>query len=297
MRLKDLFTRKKDNKNIESEQEIESIEIPKYYEISLLRMLDADWRFFGARLMLKGVIPSVFDQHPKSVKLGIAWNNTPYVELTYKSRKDDDSKTFRLYQEDAKCVIDGTWETNNEELLNLWKNFKNYLQGLEFISRNQNIQYHTRMVDDMFKEYPDQKPDAIDFDEFYKKEDEFINEHKYTIFESFGCIEDEYAFAEHKIDLGSETHFMNCVKPFSPRTLEYCVLRLSSEEKDKIRQDIDLFQSKCMGVALSSSFVTEDWERTINLLVDVVGKEKELGIKDEPLAENGVENPKANYLS
>jgi len=111
-----------------------------------------------------------------------------------------------------------------------------------------------------------------------KEEKKFMKEHKDDVYEFFGYCFDlvhESSPFFYKTDFIGDGEWCDedkCVYPFSPKTLEFCVKKLSLERRlmevgdYKKRKD---FRTKCLDIAYFNSFsdpkVSEqEWFNTIN---------------------------------
>ena len=238
-------------------------------DFSLMELLDADWRFFGGRLMMKEILPANFSQKPDVVKVGLAINNSPYAEVTYKDRKTGDSRTYKLYQKTARFVNGSNWETKNDALEEAWGEFRRYLSAVVNIRKQSDIAYH-QLAENAYNQFGNMKTEPLDFDDLYKREVEFLEKYQEVKFDTFGAYGDVALFACCEVDADGRVQDFHTVKPFSPRILEFCVARLTNEAKNKELENEEAFRTKCLEVALNSPFMSKDWERLPDVLFSVL---------------------------
>ena len=249
-------------KKVEKQDEI-------FPEFSLLDLLDANWRSFGCRLMIKNVLPANFSQNPSSVKVGVSDDKKPYAEVTYKDRRTGEMMTYKIYQNFATIVNKTGLEVSNEVLEEVWREFRRYLSASAVIKKQEDLQHH-RMLESDYNQQQETKIAPLDLKNFEKREEQFLLKYKDIEFDSFGLYNDIGLFAGCEVDSFGGVKNFTIAKPFSPRTLEFCVNHLSKEAKNKEYEDEDKFKLKCTDVAIKSSYLSRDWERLTNILFEVL---------------------------
>ena len=265
--LSKMQNRKKSKERKENlEGAIRSSKMDKFVpEFSLLDLLDADWRFFGSRLLVNGEFPVRLNLKLESVNVGFGSDNKPYAEVVYKDRKFGYAKTYRLYQKSAKVVKSSRWEDENADLDRTWREFKRYLTANVVLKRQDGMQYH-RILESEYNENTGANIEVLDFEKFFKKEEEFLEKYKDVSFDTFGTYKGVGIFAGCQEDSEGCLQYYNMAKPFSPRTLEFCVGHLTDEAKDNELANEEDFRFKCVEVAVNSPYLSKDWERLPEIL-------------------------------
>ena len=130
-------------------------------------------------------------------------------------------------------------------------------------------------------------------DMLFEEEKKFLERHKDDTFEFFGYLYSEREtpfFVAPEKEQAENVRTAEMVTPFSPKTLEFCVLRLNEEEKYINAEDeesLESFVQRCNKIASQSIYKTDKWEKTINLLVEILKKHAEEYRKKHPeLCEN-----------
>ena len=58
--------------------------------------------------------------------------------------------------------------------------------------------------------------------------------------------------------------------PFTPKTLEHCILNMTNGQKIEDGEDLEEFEKKCKEIQENSYFESEDWEKVIEIGKDIV---------------------------
>lgn len=256
-------------------------------KLSLLELSEINWSDFGAKLKQEQLLPPSYDRHPTSVKFRLSKTNKPVAEIVFNSKTSDSYRTIVIH--DDNDVFEYTNGAQNmptrKELVDVWQDFKRG-QKLK-ISHNKHIE--SINIKNKANRLKRTAESMLNIDELFADELEFLENHKNDVFDFFGYMLDEEReipfFVTTSEQSDDEYSVEEMVTPFSPKTLEFCVSRLTDEEKYCIVEDetsLKDFVSKCKNIATNSIYETDKWDKTINLLTDML---KEFAEKNCPTKE------------
>lgn len=248
---------------------------PYEEKLSLLELSEINWSNFGAMLKQEQLLPPSYDKHPTSVKFRLSKTNKPVAEIVFNSKTSDSYRTIVIHDSDD--VFEYTNGAQNistrNELVEAWQNFK----------RGQKLKISQDKKADSIKikakaiSLQRTAESMMNIDELFADELEFLEKHKDDVYDFFGYMMDEdgeipfFITTSEQSDDDSSVEEM--VTPFSPKTLEFCVTRLTDEEKYSIVEDkrsLNDFVSKCKNIATKSIYETDNWDKTINLLTTML---------------------------
>ncbi len=261
-------------------------------ELSLLEFGEVDWAQFGARLKQEQLLPPSYDRNPTKVTIGLSKRNKPKVEIVFNSKTSDSYRTVVI------CNDEGVFEYTNgalnqptrPELIKTWKRFKEHI----IYKIEHNNKQDAQEIKKQAKELQEEAKQMLNIDMLFEEEKKFLERHKDDTFEFFGYLfnserETPFFVAPEK-EQAENVRTAEMVTPFSPKTLEFCVLRLNEEEKFINAEDeesLKSFVQRCNKIASQSIYKTDKWEKTINLLVEILKKHAEEYRKKHPeLCEN-----------
>lgn len=258
-------------------------------KLSLLELSEIDWSEFGAKLKQEKLLPPSYDRNPTSVKFRLSKTNKPIAEIVFNSKTSDSYRMVMIH--DDNDVFEYTNGAQNsptrKELIDVWLDFKKEQKRkieINKILEANNIKYKANKLKNTAES-------MMNIENLFADELEFLEEHKDDVYDFFGYMFDEdkeipfFVTSTEKNDLPSRLERM--VVAFSPKTLEFCVSRLEDNEKYYIADDeenLEEFIKKCKNVASNSIYETDKWEKTINILVEMLKKHA-----DEYRAKKGIE--------
>jgi len=249
-------------------------------KFSLLELSNINWCEFGAKLKQEKLLPSSYDRNPTSVKFSLSKDSKPIVTIVFNSKTSDSYRTIMIH--DDNDIYEYTNGAQNlptrKELVDVWQDFKKQQKTKIAINKNieaKNIKYKANKLKNTAES-------MMKIDNLFADELEFLEEHKDDVYDFFGYMFDEDKeipfFVTTSEQDDSDYCFEEMVTAFSPKTLEFCVSRLVDEEKYNIVEDeesLEEFIKKCKNVASNSIYETDKWEKTINILVEILKKQAE----------------------
>lgn len=229
-------------------------------EISMFELENADWRVFSAWLKSKTILPNSYVKKPVRVQVAIDERKKPMVLLTFVSETSDSVREILLMQDDVSQSINGVVNgKNDEQIKEIWLDFQKYLrrkhameigqdavrckkQGEE-LKRKAERMISLKILPDLEREFLERYQN-VEFDEFYGTRNG-MRPPEFTIYGEGGL------------------NGVQWVAPFSPKTLEFCLTRLSEEGKVEEGFDIDIFIKKCQQIKVLSGYESKDWDKVI----------------------------------
>jgi len=109
----------------------------------------------------------------------------------------------------------------------------------------------------------------------YELERDFLEKHKDKQFQSLGEVYLGGAdFEEVPCFVPLDENVMirknKVVVPFSPRTLEFCILHMTNDAKIEYGEYIDDFEKACRKIKKHSCYESEDWDKVIKIGMDIL---------------------------
>lgn len=284
------FINKKHNKTnemdfaIKSDKKVEEKEM-FISDLSFVELQSADWVKFAGVLKKEGVLSNSYDKNPISVEYSIAKDNSPIVELTFKSKTSDSIRKVQLLKDKAYLFVNGVIEAfpetqRNKDLNKLWQDFQNRIRYYYMLETNREGFAHARKGVRLLAE----AEKMINMKDIYEREQEFLEKYKNVQFDEF-CYstlfeKDKNGLYNYACKLPkfiplietADGHFINGepVIPFTPRTLEHCILHMTDGQKIEDGEFADEFEQKCRKLQEYSCFESEDWDRVIEQCKKVV---------------------------
>ena len=300
MGVLDLFKRKKQDKKVEAviiepKQPVEQKPVFKPVPITALELKEAIWPEFAATLKAKGILPNSYDRNPVEVKTCWAENNSPCVELLFKSKTSKSERKIVLTEDSAQEIVNNGALKANDLIMSEWRNFQRGIRFRRQYKKRDEIDLHKQMGEALKRRNQEKVSLAekyLKIADLFEAEKEFVEKHKndkYEFFGYFGTYEGETPFFVVYDEKSDGFQHGTMVHAFSPKTLEFCVSRLVADEKIFEAENLDIFKEKCQDVAKSSIYQTEDWNHTIDMLCDMLkenAKQTENSVQNnQPTAE------------
>lgn len=270
-----------------SKQEIERKEkfVP---DLSFVELQSADWVEFAGILKRNHVLSNSYNKNPISIEYSLAKDNTPMVELAFKSKTSNSIRKVQLFNDRAFLYVNGAIEAfpetqRNKDLNKLWKDFQNRIRYYHMLETNREGFAHARKGVRLLAE----AEKMIDMEDIYSREQEFLEKYKNAQFDEF-CYsalfeKDKNGFYNYVCELPkfvplvetSDGHFVSGepVIPFTPRTLEHCILHMTNGQKVEDGEYLIEFEKKCRKIQKYSCFESEDWNKVIDFGKDIVRKQ------------------------
>ena len=173
----------KQAKPVEEEQKEEFVADLSYVELQY-----AEWDRFAGMLKRDGVLSNSYIKKPVSVIYSLDEQNSPVVELTFKSKTSDSVRKVQLMKDRAFLFVNGAIEAypeseRNKTLNSLWKTYQQSLRYYNYLNTNREEYFHKQKAEQMIKT-AEKITKAVD--NLYKKEQEFLEENKDLKFRDLG---------------------------------------------------------------------------------------------------------------
>lgn len=278
------FLKKKQDKENEidfadKKQEVEQKE--KFVaDLSFVELQGARWVDFAKTLKREGVLAPSYDTNPASIEYSIGKDNSPVVELTFQSKTSDSVRKVQLFKDKAYLYVNGAIEgfpetQRNMTLNKLWKDFQYGIRYINKLEINREEVFQTRRA---AKTISLAERTKNKLEDLYQKEQEFLEENKDAEFDEF-CYSviierDDKGFANYdslylpQFISFNETEDGRYVSekpviPFTPRTLEHCILHMTDSQKIESGEYLEEFEKKCRKLQKYSCFESDDWDKVI----------------------------------
>ena len=254
-------------------------------DLSFVELQSADWVEFARILKKEGVLANSYIKQPSNVEISLDKKNRPKVSLEFKSKTSDSVRKVELYQDVACLYVNGALEMypetqRNKDLNRLWKDFQNRIRYYHMLETNREGFAHARKGVRLLAE----AEKIINMEDIYSREQEFLEKYKNVQFDEF-CYsalfeKDKNGFYNYVCELPkfvplvetSEGHFVSGepVIPFTPRTLEHCILHMTNGQKVEDGEFLAEFETKCRKLQKYSCFESEDWDKVIDFAKEIV---------------------------
>ena len=267
---------KKESDGAEKEQSMDNvIEKQKQFvaDISLCELEKVDWTKFGVLLKQYKVLPNSYVKKPTSIEVGIGKNGRPMAILTFNSATSESVRKIMLLQDGAYQYVNGAVDDGkNENLLKIWARYR------ELIRYNTNLEVrrqgvaHKRQGERLMM----QAQKMIEMVDIYDREQEFLEKNQNANFDAF------YFSSMWLRDCNGATYynelpqFVPLIKtedgkfisgtpviPFTPRTLEFCILHMTKGQMCEDGEYLDDFEEKCRKIQEFSCFESDEWDKVI----------------------------------
>ena len=268
-------------KEINQQTEIKEVEKkePFVADLSFIELQNADWIRFAGVLKKVGVLANSYDKKPVSIEYYLDKQNRPVVELTFKSTTSESIRKVQLMEDKAYLFINGVIEVfpetqRNKDLNKIWKKVQEELKYINYLNTNREGHFHKIEAEKMIKKAEKMKG----LENIYELEQVFLKAYKDAKFDNF-ChtfIEDDRnpnysynlyfpAFIPLLNDPINGSFRGVPAVPFSPRTLEYCILHMTNGEKAHHGEYVANFEKMCKKIQEASCYESEDWEKVIEI--------------------------------
>ena len=251
-------------------------------DISMFEFENVDWSDFGRILKQNRILPNSYLKKPAEVEVKTSKKGQPMVILTFNSSTSNSVRKYMLLQNGAFEYINGAIDDGkNPDLLAVWNNFKNEIRYLNYLNTNREEGFQKRAAERTIEAAERTKRILEDL---YKKEQMFIERYKDTKFDEF-CYsamfeKDNKGFTHYT---GEMPKFIPLVKtedghyisgepviPFTPKTLEFCILHMTNGQKIEDGEYPDDFEEKCRKIQAFSGYESEDWDKVIKIGKNIV---------------------------
>jgi hypothetical protein len=249
-------------------------------DLSYVELQYADWPRFAGMLKRDGVLSNSYDKKPVTVEYSLDKQNSPVVELTFRSKTSDSVRIVLLTTDRAYLFVNGAAETNpeterNKTLNKLWVDYQKSLRYYNYLNTNREEYFHKQKAEHMIKTA---ERITSSMDQLYKKEQEFLETNKGLRFSDIGwkCI--DYAhmvpvFRSLPVEKDGVFTCREYIMPFSPRTLEFCILNMTPSCKAYEGEYIFDFEDKCQKIQEYSCYESEEWDSVIEFGKEIVKNE------------------------
>ena len=247
---------------------VKKIEVPKVVNLSMGEFEDIKWEEFAAKLKGERILPPSYEKKPAKVKVTLSKTGNPMAIVEFRSTTSDSYRVLMVLENEVYESINSpaAWLKNNS-MTEIWKLFRDdvkyrnkFNQRLEsygFVQQRKNLEKELKNLSKL--------------DDLFDREVEFLDKYKDCRFASFGEYFDENYLPTFVIDQGDEVDLdIEMVTPFTPKTLEFCVSKLTQKAKEDEASFIGDFVEKCEEIQTASIYKTGKWNKTITRLVDVL---------------------------
>ena len=255
--------------------------------LSMYELQNTDWARFAGVLKNNGVLSASYDKTPVAIDYSIASDESLKVELTFQSKTSDSVRRVEICGDRAYLYVNGAIEMypesqRNKDLNKLWKSFQAEIRYRSMIDTNRKASTHRyrgkRLMRDAMK--------MIEMGNLYDREQEFLKKYKdaefdgfmyYPLFEKsnnsgyyvdYVCEMPKFVPLEQTQD--GKYRDGEPVLPFSPKTLEHCILHMTNGQMIEDGEDLANFEKKCRQIQNYSCFESEDWDKVIEFGKNVV---------------------------
>ena len=255
-------------------------------DLSFVELQSADWVKFAGILKREGVLANSYIKQPSNVEISLDQKNRPKVSLEFKSKTSDSVRNVELYQDVACLYVNGAIEMypetqRNKDLNILWKDYQERLKYYNYLNTNREECFQKQKAERMIKTADKIKTNLCNL---YEKEQAFLEENRNARFDEF-CYstlfeKDERGFSIYvgelpkfiPLEKTEGGHYVSGepVIPFTPRTLEHCILHMTNGQKIEDAEDLAGFERKCRDLQKYSCFESEDWDRVIAFGKEIV---------------------------
>ena len=283
-----IFNRKK-IKEIKQEIPVSEVEKkePFVANLSFIELQNANWKRFAGVLKKEGVLANSYDKKPVSVEYYLDKQNRPVVELIFKSTTSESVRKVQLMEDRAYLFINGVIESfpetqRNKSLNEIWKKVQEDLKYINYLNTNREGHFHKMKAERMIKQAEKMKR----LENIYELEQTFLEIYKDSKFDDF-CF--TFIKADRNPNYPYSIYFPAFIPllkepingsfrgepavPFSPRTLEHCILHMTKGEMVDHGEYISDFEAMCRKIQEASCYESEDWDKVIEFGKDIVRKQ------------------------
>ena len=264
----------------ELSQEQEDKKEPFVADISLYEFENVNWTEFGTMLKQNKILPNSYIKEPAEIEVKIGKQGHPMVILTFNSATSSSVRKYMLLQDGAFQDINGVMDDGkNPELIRVWNNFKDEIKYRNFLNTNREEYFQKSAADRTIKIAERTKKTLEDL---YNKEQLFLEKYKDAIFDGFHYQRLELEDGNY-VRYGELPQFIILKKiedgkymdgegviPFTPRTLEFCILHMTNGQKIEDGKYPEDFEKKCRQLQAFSGYNSEDWDKVIKTGKNIV---------------------------
>jgi len=273
------------SKTVNAQDDDYDITAPFIADISLYEFENVNWSEFGGILKQKRILPNSYNKNPENVEVKPAKNGKPMVVLTFNSETSDSVRTYMLLQDGVFQYVNGVVSSENEALNLVWKDFKEEIRYRTFLETNREGRFQKDDAERLMKK----AEKKMGLDNLYQEEQVFLKKYKDAKFDDFchtylhldyGITDTNYvpAFIPLLDKPQNGRYTGEPVLPFSPRTLEFCILHMTEEEKAAHGEYVNDFENMCKKIQKLSCFESEDWDKVIAIGKDIVKKQYQASV-------------------
>lgn len=281
MGIMDFFRKKSSEQQVE--QVVDPVEASKKVfvsDISMFELEGTNWTEFGSVLKRNAILPNSYPKKPDDVVVGLGKDNRPYASLTFNSTTSSSVRKYLLLQDGVyEYVNDAIDDGKNVKLNNVWNDFQNTIRIKTKFNNNYQIGLHVNHG----KEMKCRAEQLLAFEDFFERENDFLEEHSNDTYIAFGIANYKNPIFINGINIGGVDIGGGSAEPFSPKTLEFCVSKLTEEAKANEGFDIEYFRKKCDMIRSKSVYNTDDWDKVINKTSEIVTKAYALSNEENEL--------------
>ena len=282
MGIMDYFRNRENKKVEEAKEEIQVQKKEKFVaDLSLAELDGADWFEFATILKQNKILPPSYVREPISVEVSLDKKNRAKAVIEFKSKTSDSVRKYLLLQDGVFQYVNGAIDDGkNEDLISAWKKYQNEIRYLNMLQTNREGYFHKQRGEKLIKK----AEKMMQMTDLYDREQEFLEMYKETVFDDFcyspifeknnnGFI--GYAGELPKFIPLEETpdgHYVSGepVIPFTPRTLEHCILHMTNGQKIEDGEYPEDFEKKCRKLEKYSCFESKDWDKVIEFGKEIV---------------------------
>ena len=253
-------------------------------DISLYEFENVNWFEFGRLLKQNKILPNSYIKRPTRVVVKQGKNGKPMVLVTFNSETSDSVREFMLLQDKAYQYVNGSINNNaNEELNNVWFDFRNNIRRTSELNLKKESWQNTLKAEDMMND----AKKMMGYKNIYELEQSFLQKYQNVKFDDFtwftGRMSGETipAFIPLLKEPINGKFRGEPVVPFSPRTLEFCILHMTDGEMIDHGEYVNDFEAMCREIQEFSCFESKDWDRVIAIGKDIVKNKHEESLSAE----------------
>jgi len=299
MGIMDFFRKKNIKETTEENEEKNSdgVVLEKEFlaDISLCELHNVDWSEFGAKLKQNRILPNSYIKKPSKVEVLLDKKNRPKVMLEFKSSTSKSVREFMLLQDDIFQYVNGAIENENEKrykLIEVWKNYQNEIRYRNKSVTNREGLKHSLRGERLMLEAQKMKG----MRDIYDREQEFLKQYNNVVFDGFHYDPIFQGEGYNKHYSGELPKFIPLIKtedgrfidgepviPFTPRTLEFCILHMTNGQKIEDGEFVEGFEKKCRDLQEYSCYKSDDWDTVIQFAKDIVHKHYQVNVLENEM--------------
>ena len=278
--IKNIFKNNVELEQVRGKEIEEPPKEPFVADITTYELQDADWNKFGSMLKQNRVLPNSYIKRPVDVKVSASKNGSPMVLVTFNSATSTSVRKFLLLQDRAFQYVNDAIDDGKDVKLNtIWQQFQDDIRYISMLEANREGGFHKARGERMMKT----AERIINYEHFYELEQAFLEKYKDATFMDFGHYfsdKPSYFVKAEYLDGGRRVRGESVV-PFSPKTLEFCILKMSDDLKIYEGYCISDFVRKCKKLQEYSAFESDAWDKVIEFGKELVTEKHNESIEDD----------------